>query len=82
MAVYWLSGMYVASGVSGHLVGRYEVDENGVQQLLSDSIPLHYDGTHQIQHMHLYLLIMAVTVTHTQTHTHTHTHSSDLIIYI
>lgn len=53
----------VASCVTCYLVGWYEVDENGIQQLLCDSISLHDDGTHQIQHVHLYFLIMTVTVT-------------------
>jgi len=45
-----------------HLVCRDEVDEDGVQQLLCDSITLHDDGAHQVYHVHLHLLIMAVTV--------------------
>lgn len=41
---------------------RDEVDEDGVQQLLCDSVSLHDDGTHQVHHVHLHLLVMAVTV--------------------
>lgn len=39
-----------------------EVNEDGIQQLLCDSIPLHDDGAHQVHHVHLHLLVMAVTV--------------------
>lgn len=45
-----------------YLVCRNQVDENSIQQFLSDSISLHDDGTHQIHHVHLHLLVMAVTV--------------------
>lgn len=45
-----------------HLVCRNEVDEDSIQQFLSNSISLHDDGTHQIHHVHLHLLVMAVTV--------------------
>lgn len=45
-----------------YLVCRDEVDEDGIQQLLCDSVSLHDDGTHQVHHVHLHLLVMAVTV--------------------
>lgn len=44
-----------------YLVCRNEVDENSIQQFLSNSISLRDDGTHQIHHVHLNLLVMAVT---------------------
>lgn len=48
--------------VLSYLVRRDEVDEDGIQQLLCDSVSLHDDGTHQVHHVHLHLLVMAVTV--------------------
>lgn len=44
-----------------HLVCRDEVNEDGIQQLLCDSVALHDDGAHQVHHVHLHLLVMAVT---------------------
>lgn len=41
---------------------RDKVDEDGIQQLLCDSVSLHDDGTHQVHHVQLHLLVMAVTV--------------------
>lgn len=41
---------------------RDKVDEDGIQQLLCDSVSLHNDGAHQVHHVHLHLLVMAVTV--------------------
>lgn len=47
---------------ASHLVCRDEIYEDGIQQLLCDSVSLHDDRTHQVHHVHLNLLIMAVTV--------------------
>lgn len=44
-----------------YLVCRDEVNEDGIQELLCDSISLHDNRTHQVHHVHLNLLIMAVT---------------------
>lgn len=46
-----------------YLVCGDQVDEDGVQQLLRDSVSLQDDGAHQVHHVHLHLLVMAVTVT-------------------
>lgn len=62
--VYYRSDfiLYIAMLFAVYLVCRDEVNEDGVQQLLCDTISLHDDRTHQIQHVHLYLVVMAVTM--------------------
>lgn len=54
--------LYIAMLFAVYLVCRDEINEDGVQQLLCDTISLHDDRTHQIQHVHLYLVVMAVTM--------------------
>lgn len=49
-----------------HLVCRDEVDEDGIQQLLCDSISFHYYGAHQVHHVHLHLLVVAVAIVTTE----------------